>query len=104
MDLPDRTPTEELSPMFFEAANAKRLGRNNALAPAKSLDHESVECVPQGARRTLHGDDPAIDWAVCVPDMFGLTGSKLEHQQVSTVPTKDLRTLILVSIPSQPDS
>ena len=98
VDLPDRTPGEKLPPMLFQAANAERLGRNDRLAPAESLDHESVECVPQSARRTFDGDDPAVDWAICVLDIFGLTGSKLEHQQISAVPAEDLGTLILVSI------
>jgi hypothetical protein len=90
--------------MLSYATNTERIGRNNRLAPAESLNHEPVERVPQGARRTFGWDDPAVDWAVCVPDMFGLTGPKLEHQQISAVPAEDLGTLILVSIPGPLDS
>jgi hypothetical protein len=96
-------PVKNSRPCSCKLPTLRGLAGTTAWHLRNPLDHESVECVPQGARRTFDGDDLAVDWAVCVPDMFGLAGPELEHQQMSAVPAEDLGALILVSIPGRPN-
>jgi hypothetical protein len=87
--------------MLCHAANRERLGRTDRLASTKALNKESIESVPECAGGVLGRDDPAVDRAVRVANMLRLPGSKLEHQQGFAVPTENLGTLVLVSIPGQ---
>lgn len=101
VDSPDRPPSEELSPMLCQGTNLERFCSSDRLAPAKSLYHESVERVPKCACGAMNGGDPTVDRAVRIPDMLGLTCSKLEDQERLAVPAENMGTFVLIRVPGE---
>jgi len=99
---PYRTASEKLPLILGQTPDCERsVGGKCGLTPSQALHHEPIKRIAKCTGRAGHGNHPTVHRAICSLDILRFTGSKLQQQQNSAIPAKDLGTLILVCVPPE---